>query len=166
MFFFCRTQKARNIIMSEALARKQLHRQGVLQQRVVLPAGRIISKEEGRAAARKDTEEVGKWLGDDSDASASAAPSAVVLESSVSKKIVTLRQKHNKRENLSAALASFRDDQIVANLVDSSSVRKAAAKLYAKDAVQHDAIRAERNRRAVQGPAKAAKKAASQNRKK
>lgn len=135
--------------MSEALVRRQLSRQAALQQRVVLPTGgRIVSKEEGRAMSKKQQETTQASTGE------GAAPSTVFLESDVSKKIVTLRQKHNVRGNLKAHMEAFREDLNVAKLVDTTPVRAAAAKLYAKNHTDFSAARKERARRAVEGPAK------------
>jgi hypothetical protein len=144
--------------MSEALVRRQLTRQSALQQRVILPSGgRVVSKEEGRAIAKKQAEET-NTINAPAD---SAAPSTVFLENDVSKKIVTLRQKQNERGNLKAHMDAFREDLKVANLVDTSDVRAAATKLYAKNHTNYSAQRKERARRAVEGPVKSNKKKAT-----
>ncbi|CUG90854.1 Hypothetical protein, putative [Bodo saltans] len=141
--------------MSEALVRRQLNRQAALQQRVILPSGgRVVSKEEGRAMSKKQVEENNIIAG----AADSAAPSTVFLENEVSKKIVTLRQRQNERGNLKAHMDAFREDLKVAKLVDTTDVRAAATKLYAKNHTNYSAQRKERARRAVEGPVKHSKK--------
>lgn len=136
--------------MSESILKKQLHRQLVLQERLPASQGKIVTKKETKAAKHLEEEALQGSV-------AQNTSSAVVLESDVSKRIVTMRQKNDTTANLDAAMEVFREDRIEEGLVDTRAVRNAAERLYSKGNHYSQALKAERARRATNGPAKMSK---------
>ncbi|CCD15404.1 unnamed protein product [Trypanosoma congolense IL3000] len=90
---------------------KQLLRQAVLQPRLKLPAGRIISVEEGWRLARLVHEEEERTAAAASGAAADGVvePSAVVLEDAVAKRILLLRQRGKTERNVRATVGHAQD---------------------------------------------------------
>ncbi|SCU68488.1 uncharacterized protein TEOVI_000872300 [Trypanosoma equiperdum] len=84
---------------------KQMLRQTVLQPRLKLPAGRVVSIEEGWRLARlvREGEEHASALAVEA-AEGMVAPSSVVLEDDVSKRILLLRHKKRKEGDTKAAV--------------------------------------------------------------
>jgi hypothetical protein len=146
--------------MTESIVRKQLHRQFVLQERVIMPPGRTLSKEEGRMLAKAMMEEseqlAGKGSSSDDPLLNSAVGDTVVLENQISKKIVTMNQKQNKAENVEAAVAAMRAERLPAEGKQATAaVRQAAARLFDKDkGAEHAMIRKQRAKRAERVPVK------------
>lgn len=97
--------------MSHAIALKQLHRQAMLQPRLALPAGRTVSLEEGRRLAKLFNEEEERVTTQTAQMLEEVAESPVVLEESVSKRILIHRQRQNKEANVKAAVAYARRRQ-------------------------------------------------------
>ncbi|KAG5476846.1 hypothetical protein CUR178_04032 [Leishmania enriettii] len=88
-----------------SIAAKQVQRQQLLQPRLALPAGRTVSLEEGRRLAKLVHEEEDRLQSEATHLLERKEASTVVLEESVSKRILLLRQKQNSKANLKAAVA-------------------------------------------------------------
>lgn len=105
--FYC-SSLSQNMSLLRVVA-KQINRQCTLQPRLGLPAGRIVSLEEGRRLAKLvNDEEERVTSGASMLLDNGAAETPVVLEESVSKRILLLRQKQNKEANIKAAVAYAR----------------------------------------------------------
>ncbi|KAH9577677.1 hypothetical protein LSM04_005897 [Trypanosoma melophagium] len=121
----------------------QLLRQSTLQPRLKLPAGRIVSLEEGRRLARLINEEAKH-----NDTALTGAlenksvNSPVVLEEQVSKRILLLRQKNNKAANVKAAVAYAQRSKVSNKMVETGAeVRDIAVKLLKKDKGNRSALK-------------------------
>ncbi|KAG8341911.1 hypothetical protein TRVL_07260 [Trypanosoma vivax] len=118
-----------------SLVKKQMLRQATLQPGLKLPAGRVVSMEEGRRLARLVNDEEARVASACEKAVAeqqSAVP--VVLEETVSKRILLIRQRANKEANIKAAVAHAKKQQASNPLSRSApEVRDIALKLLQKD---------------------------------
>ncbi|ESL08769.1 hypothetical protein TRSC58_03523 [Trypanosoma rangeli SC58] len=132
----------------QSIVAKQLLRQSTLQPRLKLPAGRIVSLEEGRRLARLVHEE------EEHAAAAGVAAaenrsrsSPVVLEEQVSKRILLLRRRNNSGANIKAAVAYAQRSKgsSAAGKMD-TEVRDIAAKLLRKDQSTRAALKERRER--------------------
>jgi hypothetical protein len=131
-----------------SIAAKQVHRQELLQPRLALPAGRTVSLEEGRRLA--------KLVHDEEDRLQSAATqllerkesNSVVLEESVSRRILLLRQKQNKKANVKAAVAyanRLRSKSAVQG-EDGAKMRDAAARVLRRSSHEGTVLKQRRQR--------------------
>ncbi|EAN89139.1 hypothetical protein C3747_97g257 [Trypanosoma cruzi] len=126
-----------------SIVTKQLLRQSTLQPRLKLPAGRVVSLEEGRRLARLVHEET-----EQTDAANLAAVenrslnSPVVLEEEVSKRILLLRQRSNKAANIKAAVAYAQRSKVPSAVGKmGTEVREVAVKLLRKDSSARGALK-------------------------
>eukprot|EP00744_Colponema_vietnamica_P021059 GILI01030018.1.p1 GENE.GILI01030018.1~~GILI01030018.1.p1 ORF type:complete len:183 (+),score=28.05 GILI01030018.1:64-549(+) len=138
--------------MSLELAQRQLHRLTALHSSAsVLPGGRVLTSAEGKALAHKalgaNNHESDEVIGSDvfgltSDEGTVAAAaraahnsrSTVLLENDVSRKIVTLRQKQHKKQNIQHALEKIEKDRLPEKLLKTElpKVRRVAEQIYNK----------------------------------
>ncbi|RNF01445.1 uncharacterized protein Tco025E_08580 [Trypanosoma conorhini] len=127
---------------------KQLLRQSTLQPRLKLPAGRIVSLEEGRRLARLVHEEEEHTAAANVGAVENRSLSTpVVLEEQVSKRILLLRRKSNKAANVKAAVAyAQRSKGPSAVEKVGSEVRDIAVKLLRKDGSARGALKQRHSR--------------------
>ncbi|KAK7197705.1 hypothetical protein NESM_000722500 [Novymonas esmeraldas] len=88
-----------------SVAAKQVHRQQQLQPRLALPAGRTVSLEEGRRLAKLVHDEEDRLQSEATQLLERTEATPVVLEESVSKRILLLRQRQNAKANVKAAVA-------------------------------------------------------------
>ncbi|RNE97909.1 hypothetical protein TraAM80_09076 [Trypanosoma rangeli] len=127
----------------QSIVAKQLLRQSTLQPRLKLPAGRIVSLEEGRRLARLVHEEEEHTAATSLAAAENRSLSSpVVLEEQVSKRILLLRRKNNSAANIKAAVAYAQRSKgsSAAGKID-TEVRDIAAKLLRKDQSSRAALR-------------------------
>lgn len=153
--------------MSLELAQRQLHRLTALHSSAsVLPGGRILSAAEGKALAQKALGEATKGEGDNTTAdvftltsdegtAAAAARAAhnsrstILVENAVSRKIVTLRQKQHKEQNIENAISKIKNDRLPAELLKAEmpKLRRVAEKVYNKKPVDERAVAEARRER-------------------
>lgn len=144
------------------LAAKQVSRQATLQPRLVLPAGRTVSIEEGRRLA--------KLVNDEEERLASAATqllndgsaeSPVFLEEGVSKRILLHRQRQNHKANVAAAVAYARRRQHIRKAVapaEGDKVQAIAKKLLRQERSSDPAQTAKQRKARAGNPRKDKKK--------
>ncbi|KAL7697497.1 hypothetical protein N2W54_006013 [Lotmaria passim] len=141
-----------------SIAAKQVHRQELLQPRLALPAGRTVSLEEGRRLAKMVHDEEDRLQSEATQLLEQKASNAVVLEESVSKRILLLRQKQNKKANVKAAVAyanRLRSKSAV-QPEDEAKMRDAAARVLRRSSHEGGVLK-QRRQRALQ-PKKQKKK--------
>lgn len=142
--------------MSLDMAMRQLHRMTVLHSSAsVLPGGRVLTAAEGKALAQKalaeqfesrqstfeggDADEAFALPEDEGTAQAAAraahsSRSTVLVEDSVSRKIVTMRQRQNKKENTHKAIEKIKADRLPEALLATElpKAQRVAEKLFNK----------------------------------
>lgn len=140
------------------IVRLQVHRQATLQPRMALPAGRLVSFEEGYRLAKLYHAEENR-IDEAEETFSKTTHSSVNLEEGMSKKIVLLRQKQNKKANVQAAISyGHRQKQRnrVVSSADTEKVLQVAQKVHGKG---HDVSEAHGRRlRAAQKSKKSSKK--------
>ncbi|KAG5502038.1 hypothetical protein JKF63_04315 [Porcisia hertigi] len=135
-----------------SIAAKQVHRQQLLLPRLALPAGRIVSLEEGRRLAKLVQNEEDRLHSEATHLLGQAESSPVLLEESVSKRILLLRQKQNKKANVKAAVAyanrMHRKSAVQAE--DATKMRQAASRVLRPSSSVGSAGLKQRRQRAEQ----------------
>lgn len=141
-----------------SIAAKQVHRQELLQPRLALPAGRTVSLEEGRRLAKLVHDEEDRLQSEATHLLQQRESNAVVLEESVSKRILLLRQKQNKKANVKAAVAYANrlHSKAAVQAEDGAKLREAAAKVLRRASHEGTALK-HRRQRAEQPKKKSAK---------
>ncbi|KPA74059.1 hypothetical protein ABB37_09363 [Leptomonas pyrrhocoris] len=130
------------------IAAKQVHRQEALQPRLALPAGRTVSLEEGRRLAKLVNDEEDRLQSEATQLLERKESNAVVLEESVSKRILLLRQKQNKKANVKAAVAyanRLRSKSAVQE-EDGVKIRDAAARVLRRASHEGSVLKQRRQR--------------------
>lgn len=113
------------------IASGQLRRQTILQPRLLLPAGRVVSNEEGRRLAKLIEEADERVLSTDSPMKGTSSSSTMPIEESVSRRIVLMASSQSsKAKNKTSAVCIKRRRQAGATkTADSESVLRIANSL-------------------------------------
>ncbi|KPI88880.1 hypothetical protein ABL78_1997 [Leptomonas seymouri] len=131
-----------------SIAAKQVHRQEQLQPRLALPAGRTVSLEEGRRLAKLVHDEEDRLQSEATQLLDRKEPNAVVLEESVSKRILLFRQKQNKKANVKAAVAYANrlHKRSAVQAEDGAKMRDAAARVLRRTSHEGTVLKQRRQR--------------------